>query len=78
MRLVSRDGVAVGYVPAYLTAFLRTVADYGGSYDAVTVSVDRVDPRAHTHLRLLCRLRCPMPPGGFTHPDLAPIVDEAA
>lgn len=78
LQLIAPGGAAIGYVPAYLTGFLRHVADHHGSYQAVTVLVDRVNPRAHTHLRLLCQLRSPMPPGGFTHSDLAPIVDDAA
>jgi hypothetical protein len=76
LRLIAPDGATIGYVPGYLLAFLHRATSTTGGFDNVEILVEQANRGGHVHLRLLCRLRCPMPPGGFSDPDLEPIVTD--
>lgn len=75
VRLVTGDGVAVGYLPAYLAADVR---DLQARCGAVSVSVERVNPPpAEAHHRVLVRVDACWPTGfrPYAGPEFEPIVD---
>lgn len=75
--LLTKDGDRVGYVPVYLADYLHRAASIaGGSLEAIDVRVEHANADGPTHLRLLCHVRSPAPPGGLTAPDLEPIVPD--
>jgi hypothetical protein len=73
LRLLTRSGIAVGFVPAYLVDFLHGVAVRSG-FEQISVRVHGCDPGGAYHLMLLCVLSCEMPPDGFGDESLEPIV----
>lgn len=68
------NGTRLGYVPAYLLDFLDRVDEMGHPAEDAEITVENPNSVGPYHLRLLCRLRTAMPPGGFMTGDLHPIV----
>lgn len=75
LRLLVSDGRAVGYVPDYLVAHIHELIEFNGAEPRITVEHVN-DAKAAPHLRLLCRLDAPWPPGyvAFSDARFQPLV----